>query len=103
MKITGYRSLSTVHDWGRITGDVNGVQTGNTTPVPVLIIETDSGLEGVGLGAHGAGWALAQDGRLFAIDGDKMTLAYDAQSAAIAFGMSRDGSVANRSRLMLTA
>lgn len=52
MKITGYRSLSTVHDWGRLTGDVNGVQAGNTTPVPVLIIETDSGIEGVGLGAH---------------------------------------------------
>lgn len=52
MKITGYRSLSTVHDWGRVTGDVNGVQSGNTTPVPVLIIETDAGIEGVGLGAH---------------------------------------------------
>jgi L-alanine-DL-glutamate epimerase-like enolase superfamily enzyme len=52
MKITGYRSLSTVHDWGRVTGDVNGVQSGNTTPVPVLIIETDSGIEGVGVGAH---------------------------------------------------
>lgn len=52
MKITGYRSLSTVHDWGRITGDVNGVMNGNTTTVPVLIIETDEGLEGVGLGAH---------------------------------------------------
>ena len=53
MKITGYRSLHTVHDWGRLTGDVNGVQSGNTTPVPVLIIETDGGIEGVGLGAHG--------------------------------------------------
>ena len=52
MKITGYRSLNTVHDWGRVTGDVNGVQTGNTTPVPVLILETDSGVEGVGVGAH---------------------------------------------------
>lgn len=52
MKITGYRSLCTVHDWGRLTGDVNGVQVGNTTPVPVLILETDSGLEGVGVGAH---------------------------------------------------
>ncbi|WP_345763271.1 mandelate racemase/muconate lactonizing enzyme family protein [Diaminobutyricibacter sp. McL0608] len=38
---------------GRLTGDVNGVQSGNTTQVPVLIIETDSGVEGVGLGAHG--------------------------------------------------
>ncbi|GAA1115034.1 mandelate racemase/muconate lactonizing enzyme family protein [Kribbella jejuensis] len=53
MKITGYRSLSTVHDWGRLTGDVNGVQSVETTPVPVLILETDVGLEGVGLGAHG--------------------------------------------------
>ena len=52
MKITGYRSLCTVHDWGRITGDVNGVQSGNTTQVPVLIVETDAGIEGVGLGAH---------------------------------------------------
>ncbi|WP_432936897.1 mandelate racemase/muconate lactonizing enzyme family protein [Kribbella sp. CA-253562] len=53
MKITGYRSLSTVHDWGRVTGDVNGVQSGNTTPVPVLLIETDAGIDGIGLGAHG--------------------------------------------------
>lgn len=53
MKITGYRSLSTVHDWGRVTGDVNGVQGSETTPVPVLIVETDVGIEGVGLGAHG--------------------------------------------------
>ncbi|TCC32199.1 mandelate racemase/muconate lactonizing enzyme family protein [Kribbella sindirgiensis] len=52
MKITGYRSLSTVHDWGRITGDVNGVQSGDTTAVPVLVIETDAGIEGVGLGVH---------------------------------------------------
>lgn len=52
MKITGYRSLSTVHDWGRITGDVNGVQPGHATPVPVLIVETDTGIEGVGLGSH---------------------------------------------------
>src|SRR6478752_2354267 len=65
MKITGYRSLSTVHDWGRITGDVNGVMNGNTTTVPVLIIETDEGIEGVGLGSH------ADIARVFpAIEGD---------------------------------
>jgi L-alanine-DL-glutamate epimerase-like enolase superfamily enzyme len=52
MKITGYRSLSTVHDWGRVTGDVNGVHSGNTTPVPVLVVETDAGIDGIGLGAH---------------------------------------------------
>ncbi|MEU0180892.1 mandelate racemase/muconate lactonizing enzyme family protein [Streptomyces sp. NPDC006207] len=75
MKITGYRSLNTVHDWGRITGDVNGVQSGHTTPVPVLIIETDSGIEGVGLGAH------ADIARVFpAIEGDdprSVTALYD--------------------------
>lgn len=75
MKITGYRSLSTVHDWGRITGDVNGVQPGHATPVPVLIIETDSGIEGVGLGAH------ADIARVFpAIEGDdprSVTALYD--------------------------
>lgn len=65
MKITGYRSLSTVHDWGRVTGDVNGVQSDETTPVPVLIIETDAGIEGVGVGAH------ADIARVFpAIDGE---------------------------------
>ncbi|MFD8421700.1 mandelate racemase/muconate lactonizing enzyme family protein [Streptomyces sp. NPDC059466] len=65
MKITGYRSLNTVHDWGRITGDVNGVQPGHVTPVPVLIIETDTGIEGVGLGSH------SDIARVFpAIDGD---------------------------------
>ncbi|MEO7122807.1 MAG: mandelate racemase/muconate lactonizing enzyme family protein [Lacisediminihabitans sp.] len=52
MKITGYRSLTTYHDWDRLTGDVNGVMGGNTTPVHVLIIETDSGIEGIGLGQH---------------------------------------------------
>jgi L-alanine-DL-glutamate epimerase-like enolase superfamily enzyme len=65
MKITGYRCLNTVHDWGRITGDVNGVQSGHVTPVPVLIIETDTGIEGVGLGSH------ADIARVFpAIEGD---------------------------------
>jgi L-alanine-DL-glutamate epimerase-like enolase superfamily enzyme len=40
------------HDWGRVVGDVNGVHRSQKTPVPVLILETDAGLEGVGLGAH---------------------------------------------------
>ncbi|TQS41146.1 mandelate racemase/muconate lactonizing enzyme family protein [Cryptosporangium phraense] len=53
MKITGYRSLLTTHEWGRLTGDANGVMPGPQTDVHVLILETDSGLEGVGVGAHG--------------------------------------------------
>lgn len=52
MKITGYRSLTTYHDWGRVIGDVNGVMPDNRTEVPILILETDVGLEGIGLGAH---------------------------------------------------
>jgi L-alanine-DL-glutamate epimerase-like enolase superfamily enzyme len=53
MKITGYRSMTTEHDWGRLIGDVNGVMSAPRTEVHVLILETDNGLEGVGLGAHG--------------------------------------------------
>jgi L-alanine-DL-glutamate epimerase-like enolase superfamily enzyme len=52
VKVTGFRSLTTVHDWGRRIGDVNGVNATELTAVPVLILETDEGLEGVGLGAH---------------------------------------------------
>lgn len=53
MKITGYRSLVTHHDWGRLIGDANGVMPHPRTDVHVLILETDNGLEGVGVGAHG--------------------------------------------------
>ncbi|WP_250004927.1 mandelate racemase/muconate lactonizing enzyme family protein [Actinoplanes sp. M2I2] len=52
MKVTGYRSLTTKHDWGRLIGDANGVMTSPLTDVHVLILETDNGLEGVGVGAH---------------------------------------------------
>ncbi|MFB2580577.1 mandelate racemase/muconate lactonizing enzyme family protein [Herbiconiux sp. P15] len=52
MKITGFTSLATVHDWGRPVGDANGVITGGITDVGVLLLHTDGGLTGVGLGAH---------------------------------------------------
>ncbi|MFG3155191.1 mandelate racemase/muconate lactonizing enzyme family protein [Streptomyces sp. NPDC048219] len=52
MRITGYRSLATVHRWGRPVGDVNGVVAGGVTEVPVVLLETDGGLTGVGLGGH---------------------------------------------------
>jgi L-alanine-DL-glutamate epimerase-like enolase superfamily enzyme len=52
MKVTGYTSLSTVHDWGRPVGDANGVIAGGVTEVGVLLLHTDGGLTGVGLGAH---------------------------------------------------
>lgn len=52
MKITGYRSITTVHNWGHPIGDVNGSIDSGVTEVPILIVETDEGLEGIGLGGH---------------------------------------------------
>ncbi len=52
MKVTGYRSLTTHHDWGRAIGDANGHIAGTRTDAPVPILETNSGLESVGLGPH---------------------------------------------------
>ncbi|GAL24424.1 muconate cycloisomerase [Vibrio variabilis] len=53
MKITGWRSLTTIHRWSRPVGDINGIVTSGETEVPILILETDCGVNGVGLGAHG--------------------------------------------------
>jgi L-alanine-DL-glutamate epimerase-like enolase superfamily enzyme len=52
MKITGYRCLRTVHDWGRPVGDANGVIASGLTEVPVVLVETDAGITGVGVGSH---------------------------------------------------
>lgn len=52
MKITGYRTLTTLQDWGRPVGDVNGFISDGVTEVPVVVVETDEGLEGIGLGSH---------------------------------------------------
>jgi L-alanine-DL-glutamate epimerase-like enolase superfamily enzyme len=81
MKITGYRSLTTTHDWGRPVGDVNGVVSSGVTDVPVLLIETDGGLTGVGLGQH------ADIDRVFpAVDGQDpraVTALYDSMLAHV--------------------
>jgi L-alanine-DL-glutamate epimerase-like enolase superfamily enzyme len=52
MRITGYRTLTTVQRWGRPVGDANGVYVDGVVPVPVVIVETDEGITGVGLGPH---------------------------------------------------
>ena len=52
MKITGFRTLMTAQHWGRPVGDVNGFIRDGITEVPVVIIETDGGLEGIGVGSH---------------------------------------------------
>jgi len=51
MKITGYRILRTYRDWGRPVGDVNGFIDSGVTEVPIVVLETDAGLTGVGLGS----------------------------------------------------
>lgn len=50
MKITGYREISTTKDWGRPIGDVNGIFASGITPATAVVVETDAGIEGVGLG-----------------------------------------------------
>ncbi|QZZ25151.1 mandelate racemase/muconate lactonizing enzyme family protein [Streptomyces sp. ST1015] len=50
MRITGFRTLNTVLDWGRPVGDANGVYTDGLVPVPVVLVTTDVGITGVGLG-----------------------------------------------------
>jgi L-alanine-DL-glutamate epimerase-like enolase superfamily enzyme len=52
MRITGYRLLRTRHDWGRPVGDVNGFIASGITEVPLVVVETDAGIEGVGMGSH---------------------------------------------------
>jgi len=52
MKITGYRALTTVQDWGRPVGDANGVFRDGIVTVPVVLVDTDEGITGVGLGSH---------------------------------------------------
>ncbi|RXZ50155.1 mandelate racemase/muconate lactonizing enzyme family protein [Agromyces binzhouensis] len=65
MKITGYRTLTAQQHWRRTIGDVNGHIVEAVTEVPILIVETDAGIEGVGIGSH------ADLARLFpAIDGE---------------------------------
>ncbi|MFD9701824.1 mandelate racemase/muconate lactonizing enzyme family protein [Lentzea sp. NPDC059081] len=52
MRITGYRTLTTVQDWGRPIGDANGVVADGLVRVPIVVVETDEGITGVGLGPH---------------------------------------------------
>jgi L-alanine-DL-glutamate epimerase-like enolase superfamily enzyme len=52
VRITGYRTLVTVHDWGRPVGDANGVIADGVTELPLVLVETDAGITGVGMGPH---------------------------------------------------
>ncbi|NDL57055.1 mandelate racemase/muconate lactonizing enzyme family protein [Phytoactinopolyspora mesophila] len=50
MKITGFRSLTTVQEWGRPVGDANGVFGDGVVTVPIIVVDTDEGISGIGLG-----------------------------------------------------
>jgi L-alanine-DL-glutamate epimerase-like enolase superfamily enzyme len=52
MRITGYRTLTTVQKWGRPVGDANGILADGIVPVPIVLVDTDLGITGVGLGPH---------------------------------------------------
>jgi L-alanine-DL-glutamate epimerase-like enolase superfamily enzyme len=52
MRITGFRTLTTVQEWGRPVGDANGVFTDGAMTVPIILVDTDNGFTGVGLGPH---------------------------------------------------
>ncbi len=75
MRITGLRMLTTIQDWGRPVGDANGVFTGGSTPVPIILVDTDEGVTGVGIGSH-----LAAETLFTAIEGEDpraVTALYD--------------------------
>ena len=50
MKITGYRVVRTFLDWGRPVGDANGFVESGVTDAAVVVLETDEGVEGFGMG-----------------------------------------------------
>ncbi|MEU5154027.1 mandelate racemase/muconate lactonizing enzyme family protein [Glycomyces sp. NPDC021274] len=52
MRITGYRTLTTIQEWARPVGDANGVLADGVTTIPLVLVDTDDGLTGVGIGSH---------------------------------------------------
>jgi len=51
MRITGYRTLTTIQEWGRPVGDANGVYPDGRVDVRIVLVDTDEGITGVGLGS----------------------------------------------------
>lgn len=75
MRITGFRTLNTVQEWGRPVGDANGVFADGRIPVPIILVDTDEGITGVGLGPH-----VSAEAVFAAIDGEDprgVTALYD--------------------------
>ncbi len=75
MRITGYRALTAAQEWGRPVGDANGVYPKGIVAVPLVVVDTDEGISGVGIGPH-----MALDTIFAAIDGEDpcgVTALYD--------------------------
>jgi L-alanine-DL-glutamate epimerase-like enolase superfamily enzyme len=75
MRITRYRTMTTTQEWGRPVGDANGVYAQGRTSVPVVAIDTDEGITGIGFGPH-----VEVDAVFAAIDGEdprSVTALYD--------------------------
>src|SRR3954452_24104241 len=75
MRITGYRTLTTVQEWGRPVGDANGVFPDGVTSVPIVLVDTDEGITGVGFGP-----GVELDAVFAAVDGEDprcVTALYD--------------------------
>ncbi|WP_263427591.1 mandelate racemase/muconate lactonizing enzyme family protein [Nocardioides mangrovi] len=81
MRITGYRTLTTLHRWGRPIGDVNGYVASGVTSIPIVLVDTDAGLTGVGLGASDGFDAVF--GALEGEDPRSVTALYDRMLAAV--------------------
>jgi L-alanine-DL-glutamate epimerase-like enolase superfamily enzyme len=52
MRISGYRTLTTVQEWDRPVGDANGVYADGVVLVSIIMVDTDEGITGVGIGPH---------------------------------------------------
>ncbi len=52
MRISGYRTLTTIQEWGRPVGDANGLYADGVVPVLIVVVETDIGITGVGIEPH---------------------------------------------------
>jgi len=50
VKITQCRTLRTRHEWGRPVGDANGVHADGVVEVELVLVDTDEGITGVGMG-----------------------------------------------------
>ncbi|GIH03063.1 racemase [Rhizocola hellebori] len=75
MRIIGYRALTTVQEWGRPVGDANGVYPKGVVTIPLVVVDTDEGISGVGIGPH-----VELDSIFAAIDGQDprgVTALYD--------------------------